>query len=84
MSILNMTTLKTLLAASAVALLTVTAYAQDAGGVGGPGGGFGGPHRQQGKAKKAEAPKQKADEKAYSAALNELPNKQFDPWHGVR
>lgn len=79
-----MSTLKILLAASAVALLTATVHAQDAGGVGGPGGGFGGPHRQQGKSKKTETPKPKVDEKAYSAALNELPDKQFDPWHGVR
>jgi hypothetical protein len=84
MSMLKIGTLKILLAASAVALLTVTAYAQDAGGMGGTGGGFGGPHRQQAKAKQAEAPKPKVDEKAYSSALNELPDKQFDPWHGVR
>jgi hypothetical protein len=81
---MSTSTLKTLLAASAVALLTVTAHAQDAGGTGSPGGGFGGPHRQQAKAKKTEPPKQKADEKAYSSALNELPDKQYDPWHGVR
>jgi hypothetical protein len=80
-----MSMLKILLAASAIGLLTVTAHAQDSGGVGSPGGGFGGQHRQQGKAKKAETPaKPKVDEKAYNAALNELPDKQYDPWHGVR
>jgi len=26
----------------------------------------------------------KANEKAYDAALKNLPNKQYDPWHGVR
>jgi len=29
-------------------------------------------------------PKAKADEKAYNAALRTLPNKQYDPWRGVR
>ena len=28
--------------------------------------------------------KPKANEKAYNAALHNLPNKQYDPWHGVR
>jgi hypothetical protein len=28
--------------------------------------------------------KVKANEKAYDAALHNLPNKQYDPWHGVR
>ena len=26
----------------------------------------------------------KANDKAYNAALKNLPNKQYDPWHGVR
>ncbi len=26
----------------------------------------------------------KANDKAYDAALKNLPNKQYDPWHGVR
>jgi hypothetical protein len=29
-------------------------------------------------------PKVKANEKAYNSALKNLPDKQFDPWHGVR
>jgi hypothetical protein len=29
-------------------------------------------------------PKVKANEKAYSAALRNLPDRQYDPWHGVR
>jgi hypothetical protein len=28
--------------------------------------------------------KVKANDKAYDAALHNLPNKQYDPWHGVR
>jgi hypothetical protein len=28
--------------------------------------------------------KPKANDKAYDAALRNLPNKQYDPWHGVR
>jgi hypothetical protein len=28
--------------------------------------------------------KPKANEKAYNAALRNLPDKQYDPWHGVR
>jgi hypothetical protein len=31
---------------------------------------------------KNKAPK--ANDKAYDAALKNLPNKQYDPWHGVR
>jgi hypothetical protein len=28
--------------------------------------------------------KPKANDKAYNAALKNLPDKQYDPWHGVR
>jgi hypothetical protein len=28
--------------------------------------------------------KVKANEKAYNSALKNLPDKQYDPWHGVR
>ena len=28
--------------------------------------------------------KAKANDKAYNAALHNLPDKQYDPWHGVR
>ncbi len=28
--------------------------------------------------------KPKANEKAYNAALHNMPDKQYDPWHGVR
>jgi hypothetical protein len=33
---------------------------------------------------RAEPQKTKADDKAYNAALKSLPDKPFDPWHGVR
>lgn len=53
--------------------------------MGGGAGGFGGGHSQhQQKAVKTETRTPKADEKAYAAALKTLPDKQFDPWHGVR
>ncbi len=78
-------TLRILIAALCVALLTASAHAQGVGGVGGTDGGFGGPHhRQQDKTKKAETPKPKIDDKAYNAALKQLPDKQYDAWHGVR
>jgi hypothetical protein len=28
--------------------------------------------------------KAKANDKAYNAALKNIPDKQYDPWHGVR
>jgi len=36
------------------------------------------------KGEKSDAAKAKANEKAYNAALRNLPDKQYDPWHGVR
>ncbi len=33
---------------------------------------------------KAAAGKSKTDDRAYNAALKNLPDKQYDPWHGVR
>jgi hypothetical protein len=77
-------TLRLLLAAGAIALLMVGAYAQDVGGVDGAGGGFGGHRGKQQKTKQTVAPKPKVDEKAYSAALKDLPDKKYDAWHGVR
>ena len=72
-------------AAAAVALLAGSAQAQSpgqsAGGV--TGGGFGG-HRGRGKSQKVATPKPKVDEKGYKAALDQLPDKQYDAWHGVR
>jgi hypothetical protein len=72
--------------AAAVALLTVSAHAQSpaqsAGGV--TNGDFGGSHRGRGKTRKVVTPKPKVDEKGYKAALDQLPDKQYDAWHGVR
>jgi hypothetical protein len=51
--------------------------------VGGGGGGFGG-HKHQQSAGKTDTQKPKADEKAYAAALKSVPDKQYDPWRGVR
>ena len=31
-----------------------------------------------------DEPKVKANDKAYNSALKNLPNKQYDPWRGVR
>ena len=39
---------------------------------------------QQQSANKTDTDKPKADEKAYAQALNSVPNKAYDPWHGVR
>ena len=30
-----------------------------------------------------DPPKAKADDKAYNSALKSLPDKQYDPWHGI-
>jgi hypothetical protein len=77
--------LRILIAAFSIALLASTASAQGAGGAGDPSGSFGGSHhRQQGKTDKAPTAKPKVDEKAYNAALKELPDKHYDAWHGVR
>ena len=32
----------------------------------------------------SDEPKNKANDKAYNAVLRNLPDKQFDPWRGVR
>jgi hypothetical protein len=77
-------TIRALIAAGAIALLPAGAYAQGVGGVGGTDGGFGGHRGKQQQTKKTEPPKPKVDEKAYNAALKELPDKHYDAWHGVR
>lgn len=35
-------------------------------------------------ADKVDKDKAKANDKAYNSALHNLPDKQYDPWHGVR
>jgi hypothetical protein len=63
----------------AIALMTAGAAAQSMGS-----GGFGGGHKHQQKSDKTAEQKPKVDEKAYAAALKTLPDKAYDPWHGVR
>lgn len=70
-----------LIGSFAIALPIGTAQAQNMGGMG---GGFGGRHGQHQKKSKSEPAKPKVDEKAYDAALKELPDKQYDAWHDVR
>jgi hypothetical protein len=57
-----------------LALLMSDATAEAAGGHKG----------QQQSANKTDTDKPKADEKAYAQVLNSVPNKAYDPWHGVR
>jgi len=74
--------MRLLIAALAMALTVASAQAQ-LGGIA-PGSGIG---KEAAKAsQQADDAKQKPkpDEKAYNAALRNLPNKQYDPWHGVR
>jgi hypothetical protein len=44
----------------------------------------GGHKGQQQSADKSASDNPKADEKAYAQALTVVPNKPYDPWHGVR
>jgi hypothetical protein len=65
--------------AAALALTVMAASAQaQMGGM--PGGGSRQANRNQ---KSNEPPKPKADDKAYSSALKGLPDKPYDPWHGI-
>jgi len=73
--------MKMVVAAFALTLAAASVAAQTMGG-GGMGGGGRKQHQQ--KAEDTAAQKPKVDEKAYSAALKSLANKQYDPWHGVR
>ena len=70
---------------AAVALSAWSAQAQSPsqGAAGVTGGDLGG-HRGRGKSQKVATPKPKVDEKGYKAALDQLPDKQYDAWHGVR
>jgi len=69
--------------ASALALMTASAHAQLGATV--PGANIGNSAAAAAaKDDKANAAKVKANDKAYNAALQNLPNKQYDPWHGVR
>ena len=67
-----------LIAAFACGLVTASAHAQ-----GGAAGSAHGKHGRQ-QPEKGEQQKPKIDEKAYRAALKNLPDKKFDAWHNVR
>lgn len=69
--------MRLLIAALAIALMMASAQAQ----IGGQAGQNAARAQQQQKEKSASP---KVDDKAYNAALHTLPNKQYDPWHGVR
>lgn len=64
-------------AALALTVMTASAQAQ-MGGM--PGGGHQGNRNQK---KPDEPAKPKADDKAYNSALKGLPDKPYDPWHGI-
>ena len=75
--------MRLLIAAMALMLTTVSAFAQ-AGGL--PGSSIG-QHVQKSSDQTdpaKNAAQRKTDDKAYNAALRNLPNKEYDPWHGVR
>jgi hypothetical protein len=68
--------MRTLLVAALMSVAVAAADAQDLGGKG----------RHHGTSEqKADTNKPKADEKAYKAALDRIPNAgKYDPWHSVR
>ena len=67
-----------ILLAFAISLATVGAQAQ---GIGGAGGG----HKHQKLTDKTDPQKRKPDDKAYNAALKNVPDKpKPDPWQGAR
>jgi len=68
--------IKILSAALALSVMAASAQAQ----MGAPGGRQPFDKRNQ---KSSEPAKPKADDKAYSSALKSLPDKQYDPWHGM-
>jgi hypothetical protein len=72
--------MRTLLVAALMSVAVAAAYAQDAGsGSGGKG------HHKGATDQKADTSKPKADEKAYKAALDRIPDApKQDPWHSVR
>ena len=73
----SMRTTRLLMAAVAFALLTTSAQAQVGGGAG-----RGRQAHQQ--PEKSGPQKPKTDDKAYNAALRNIPDKKYDAWHGAR
>jgi hypothetical protein len=67
-------TIRLLITMLAFVVLTASAQAQSGGGHG--------KHGRQ--AEKSEPQKPKIDDKAYNAALRNIPDKKYDAWHGVR
>jgi hypothetical protein len=70
--------IKILATALTLGVMVASAQAQ----MGSPGGGARQPFDKH-KQKTGEPAKPKADDKAYSSALKSLPDKQYDPWHGI-
>ena len=75
---------KILGATLALTVMAASAQAQ-VGGFGSPGSGGGArqPFDNRNNHKSNEPAKPKADDKAYNSALKGLPDKQYDPWHGI-
>jgi hypothetical protein len=71
--------IKVLGAALALTVMVASAQAQ----LGGSPGGGGRQHLGKSNQKSGEPARPKADDKAYSSALKSLPDKQYDPWHGL-
>ena len=68
--------MRTLLVLTLMSLAVVTAYAQDSIGKG---------HHRGRSEQSTAASKPKADEKAYKAALDRIPDGgKYDPWRSVR
>lgn len=71
-----------------LALMVASAQAQVGGNTGlGPGTASSmniGKHAAAAAENASDGSKVKANDSAYNAALKNLPDKQYDPWHGVR
>ena len=68
--------MKTLLIAMAMTLFAGLAHGQEMSG---------GKGHHRGSEQRSQAQKPKADEKAYKAALDRIPDGgKYDPWHNVR
>jgi hypothetical protein len=70
--------MRLLMAAFACGLVAASAHAQ-----GGAAGSAHGKHGRQ-QPEKGEPQKPKIDDKAYNAALRNIPDRKYDAWHGVR
>jgi hypothetical protein len=74
--------MRLLIAALAIALMTASAQAQIGPSGMAPGSGIG--KSVAAAEARGTTAKPKSDDKAYNAVLRNLPDKQYDPWHGVR